>query len=344
MFESLGLDITPRAASIWLGLGLGLAFGALAQITRFCLRRALIGPEADRRAARGVWAMALAVAMLGTQGAVALGWIGFDTHRFHGTNLPVIGLVFGGLLFGAGTVLARGCLSRLTILSASGNLRALVVVLIAAIIAHATLQGALAPVRTTINSVTLQVGTLPGTPLALAVLCAAAALFIAVTSQTRPGLLLAAAALGALVPLGWIGTGFVLFDEFDPITHESLAFTSAWSESLFWGIASGVSAPRFGVGLIGGVLAGAALMALLRGEFRWQGYETPGQMGRGLTGGVLMGLGGVLAGGCTLGAGLSGLPTLGLAAIIAFAAIVSGILLTDTVARRRVAGALIPAE
>jgi len=345
MFETLGLEMSPRAASVWLGLGLGFAFGALAQITRFCLRRALIGPENERSEARGIWAMALAVAVIGTQAVIVMGWIDFTGHRFHGETLPLIGLVAGGLLFGAGTVLARGCLSRLTVLGAGGNLRALVVLLTAAVVAHATLQGVFAPLRTGLNSTTVTFAALPGSPLIWTAAMAGAALLIAIRARVRPLVLLGAAALGALVPVGWIGTGFVLYDDFDQIPLESLAFTGPWAETLFWGVASGVSAPRFGVGLVGGVLAGALVSALLRGEFGWQGYESTGQMGRGLTGGALMGFGGVLAGGCTLGAGLSGLPTLGLAAWIAFAAIVTGIYLTQSLLGRGAGAApLLPAE
>ncbi|MBF9061235.1 YeeE/YedE family protein, partial [Rhodobacterales bacterium HKCCSP123] len=147
MYETLGLEMTPREASVWFGLLVGLGFGALAQLTRFCLRRALVGPEAERAEARGVWAMALLVAVLGTQGAVAFGLVSFDAHRFQVEAVPVLGLVLGGLMFGLGTVLARGCLSRLTVLSASGNLRALVAIVVAAVAAQATLQGAFAPLR-----------------------------------------------------------------------------------------------------------------------------------------------------------------------------------------------------
>ena len=53
MYETLGLEMTPREASVWLGLAVGLGFGLLAQLTRFCLRRALVGPEAERAEARG---------------------------------------------------------------------------------------------------------------------------------------------------------------------------------------------------------------------------------------------------------------------------------------------------
>ncbi|MBT8412303.1 MAG: YeeE/YedE family protein, partial [Octadecabacter sp.] len=295
MYETLGLDMDPRTASIWFGVALGVAFGSLAQVTRFCLRRALIGPETERAEARGVWAMALVAAVIGTQLAVATGWISFSAHRFHAASVPIFGLVIGGLLFGVGTVLARGCLSRLTVLGASGNLRAIVAVLVAAIVAHATLQGVLAPVRSAFASVTVPLGTLPGAPLIWAGALGLVALVVALRSGARPILLVGAALLGALVAIGWVVTGFVLFDEFDPIALDSLAFSGPWAESLFFGVASSVTTPRFGVGLIGGVLVGALLAAVARGAFRWESYETPGQMGRSLIGGALMGFGGVLA-------------------------------------------------
>ena len=93
----------------------------------------------------GVWLTALAVAVLGTQTAVAFGIIGFDDHRFMASELPVLAIVVGGALFGAGMVLTRGCVSRLTVLSGSGNLRAALVIVIFAIVAHATLKGILPP-------------------------------------------------------------------------------------------------------------------------------------------------------------------------------------------------------
>ena len=70
-----------------------------------------------------------------------------------------------------------------------------------------------------------------------------------------PWILLALAALlGALVPLGWVGTGFVLYDDFDPIALESLSFTAPATEALFFTVASTAVAPSFGGGLIAGVV------------------------------------------------------------------------------------------
>ncbi len=328
MFETFGFEtLTAPQAALWFALALGLVFGALAQITRFCLRRALVG--SDRRAAGAVWLTALAVAVAGTQAAVAMGWISFSDHRFMASELPILAIAAGGLLFGVGMVLTRGCVSRLTVLSGSGNLRALLVLVVFAITAHATLKGVLAPVRTTLGSVTVPLGdaaALPGNPWLWAGLLAAAALLVAYRAGAGRGMLALAAVIGALVPLAWVGTGFILYDDFDPIAMESLSFTSPSADTMFWLLASTSIPAGFGAGLIGGVLGGAFLAAATRGEFRWQSFDSPRQTGRYLGGAVLMGAGGVLAGGCTVGAGLSGVPTLSVAAALALAAIAAGAL------------------
>ncbi len=154
MFEELGFEtLTAPQVTVFFALAVGALFGFLAQRTAFCFRRSLVGE--DRRAALGVWLTALAAALVGTQAAVYAGVISFDDHRFMNTDLPWLAIAVGGALFGAGMVLTRGCVSRLTVLTGSGNLRALTVLLIFAITAHATLKGILAPLRTSLGSVTL---------------------------------------------------------------------------------------------------------------------------------------------------------------------------------------------
>nr|WP_321510548.1 YeeE/YedE family protein [uncultured Celeribacter sp.] len=330
MYETLGLEMAPRTAAILLGLVLGLAFGLLAEQTRFCFRRSVAGPTGERASAAGVWMAALITALLGTQAAVGLGLISFADHRFMTPDLPWLAILTGGLLFGAGMVLTRGCVSRLTVLSGSGNLRAVLVLVVFAVIAHATLKGILAPLRTTLGSVTLplQDAQLPGpSALWIAVLGLAALLIIGRSGARKRDLVLAAF-LGLLVPAAWVGTGYLLFDEFDPIAMESLSFTSPSAETLFWAVASSSIPAGFGTGLIGGVLMGALASSLLSDRFRWQSFESPRQTGRYMAGAALMGIGGVLAGGCTVGAGLSGVPSLSIAALMALAAIALGGVLT----------------
>ena len=132
-----------------------------------------------------------------------------------------------------------------------------------------------------------------------------------------------AAAIGLLIPLGWIGTGFVLLDDFDPIPLQSLGFTGPMADTLFWTVAATSIPAGFGTGLAAGVIAGSGVAALAAGDFRWESLEGPRQTGRYLAGAVMMGMGGVLAGGCTVGAGLSGVSTASIAALLALAAMVA---------------------
>lgn len=340
LFELFETEITPVFAAVLLGGLLGLVFGAAAQISRFCLRRGIVN-GAERTSALAVWLTALVVAIVGTQGAIWFGFVDFAEHRFAAANIPVLAILVGGALFGAGMVLTRGCISRLTVLSATGNLRALFVIATFAIVAHATLKGVLASARTSLGSFTVDAGDaallsgLPGGALIWGGLLVAALVAVILRGNARPRDLVLAGVIGALVPLGWVGTGFVLYDDFDPIALESLSFTAPWSDTLFWSIASTSIPAGFGTGLIGGVLVGSFLAAATRGELALLSFSAPGETLRYLSGGALMGFGGVLAGGCTVGAGLSGVGTLSLSAILALAAIVAGGRITDRLLDRQ---------
>lgn len=335
MFESLGLENwTPLSASLVAGAVIGTIFGILAQLSRFCLRRGLVGNGSERSSALGLWLTALLVAIAGTQALTIMGIVDFSEQRFLASSVAAPAIILGGLLFGAGMVLARGCASRLTVLTGTGNLRALVAVITFAVIAHATLKGAFAPLRVWLSSFTLDLGAtttlsaLPGGPLLWAGLTIAALAAYIFRLNIGAKNLAYGAAIGALVPLGWFTTGALLFDEFDPITLESLAFTSASSETLFWTVAGTAIAPGFGVGFFAGVLSGSAIAALSSSEFKWEGFTQDVPTHRYLIGGSLMGLGGVLAGGCTVGAGLSGVSTLSFSAALALASIIAGALAT----------------
>lgn len=333
MFESLGFEnLTPLSASLFLGLIVGILFGIFAQLSRFCLRRAVAGPASERGSALAVWLFALASAVVGTQLAVHLGLIDFSTHRFHSTDIPLFAILIGGALFGIGMVLTRGCISRMTVLSGSGNLRALTVLLIFAIVSHAMLKGILAPARVWLGQYTYNISTpdliaqLPGGIWAIVALIVFATGLVGWRSGATVGSLVLGMLIGALVPLAWLGTGWLLLDDFDPIAFESMSFTLPVSQSLFWLVASTAITPGFGVGLVLGVLAGSIATHIVRRQIHWQSFETPKQTGRYFVGASFMGMGGVLAGGCTVGAGLAGVSSLSLSAFLALIAIVLGAL------------------
>lgn len=334
LLELYDFGVEARTLHILLGVILGVVFGAAAQVSRFCLRRAVAGDADERKAAAGVWMTSLAIAILAVQGLSMTGLIAIADHRWLADDLPLAALILGGLAFGAGMILTRGCASRLTVLGASGNLRALLVLIIFAITAHAMLKGVLSPLRSWIGSVSVptpisSLAELPGGPAIWAGLVALPLLAFAARSGARRGHLILGGVIGLVAAAGWTGTSVLLLDAFDPLPAQSIAFTLPWTETLFWTIASTAVPASFGTGFIAGVLVGAFVMALVRREFQLQSFETPAQTLRYGAGGMLMGVGGVLAGGCTVGAGLAGGASLSIAALVALIAILAGAAATN---------------
>jgi uncharacterized protein len=142
------------------------------------------------------------------------------------------------------------------------------------------------------------------------------------------------ALIGLLVPLAWVGTGLVLQDDFDPIPVEAISYTAPWADTLFFGIAVDLDRAKLRRWAGCGTLLGSLVAALMLRQFAWQSFSSPRETGRYLAGAALMGFGGVLAGGCTLGAGLSGIPSLSVAALLALTAIAAGGRLTDLLLTR----------
>ena len=329
LLEYVDLDLPVQTLHLAFGVVLGLVFGIAAQISRFCLRRAVAGEGGPQGSAAAPWLMALAVAIAGFFLAGQFGFVALEEHRFLSTGLPVLAIILGGLIFGGGMVLTRGCVSRLTVLSATGNLRAVTVLLVFAVVAHATLKGVLAPLRVGLGAPQIEtpiasLAEIPGFAPAVAVVLIFAALYLGRRFAASWRHMALGAVIGAVVVAGWAGTSVLLFDEFDPLPVQSAAFTLPWSDTLFWVIASSAIPAGFGTGLIGGVLIGSFASAALRGELQLQSFDSPAQTIRYVAGGAMMGLGGVLAGGCTVGAGLSGGATLSLAALLALGSIVAG--------------------
>ena len=189
-----------------------------------------------------------------------------------------------------------------------------------------------APLRTMLQQATsaqLDGGTF-GTPgLRLALACAAGMLLLGWALGVRgvragPRDLAGGVVVGLLVVAGWLVTGRLGQDEFDPLAPASLSFVAPVGESIqYLMIATGVK-PGFGVMIVAGVLAGAGATALLRRRFRLEGFGSPPEMLRYMAGGALMGVGGTLAMGCSIGQGLSGLSTLSVSSIVAAAGILAG--------------------
>jgi len=319
----------------WSGLVIGLAFGATAQATGFCLMRGLANAWArgDTLKLRA-FALAMAVALLGSQALVATGVLSLGGALYLPPNASWLAVPLGGALFGYGMVLANGCGARSLVLLGGGNLRSFVVLVCLGLAAAMTLSGLLAPLRVWLEGATtlaLPARDLPGLlglPAWLAALVLGGALTAWALSsrdfRASPREWLGGLAIGALVPAGWLATGVLGFDDFEPVRLATLTFIAPIGDSLQYAMLSTGSRLGFGVSVVAGVLAGALVMALARRDFRWQGFSGPGHMGRSMAGGSLMGIGGVLALGCSIGQGLSGFSTLALPTFAALAGILLG--------------------
>ncbi|MGY6706778.1 MAG: YeeE/YedE thiosulfate transporter family protein, partial [Rhizobiaceae bacterium] len=142
--------------------------------------------------------------------------------------------------------------------------------------------------------------------------------------------------IGLCVAAGWYFTYHLSAQLFDPIPVESLSFVRpvATTGALLvdWSLV-----PRMDQGLFAGVVVGALVGALIGGDFRIQTFSEPGtpSIFRYAAGAALMGFGGVLAGGCTVGAGLSGGSILVVTALLALAAMAAGAVITDRIVDRR---------
>ena len=339
LFDLYDIPFEAQALYPLVGGVLGVLFGVLGVFTRFCLRRAVAGDDAEGMAAKSVWATAFIAAVLGSLALEHAGLIALSEHRLFTPGLPILALILGGGLFGIGMILTRGCVSRATILLGTGNLRSLFVLLIFAITAHATLKGVLAPLRVLIGTIQVDLsvtslGDLSGGPVFWALILCGAAAFWLVSNFPSKSIFVAAIGLGLLVPIGWASTSVLLNDPFDPLPAQSFAFTLPWSELLFWTIASSAITAGFGPGLVAGVLLGSFLAAGVTGQIQLRGFDKTSDMPRYLLGSVLMGFGGVLAGGCSVGAGLSGASNLSIAALLALAAMIFGARVTAKLLER----------
>lgn len=303
--------------------GVGLLFGALARWSGFCLRGAvedvLTKPNAPR--ARG-FLLAIVMALVVVQALVLYGKLDLSKAVVLPTALFWGGALIGGLLFGVGMVLTGGCGTRMLVLAAGGNLRSIVVFFVFGFVAYATIRGVLAPTRAWMMatmSVNLTKQTLP---LFTGGLVLVAALAFIVWRRAPAKHLIAGALIGLLVPLGYWVTAGLGGDEFEPTTVESINVTRGGGDALIYLLTWTGSKINFGIAFVAGVLVGAFVVALAQRDLKLVGFEQPIDMARYALGGALMGVGGVLALGCTVGNGLTGIASLAPTSFIALPAMV----------------------
>ncbi len=323
-----------------LGLVGGLLLGLAARRGRFCtlgaIEDVLYGGSWNRIR---MWAVALSVGIAGTFILAEVGAVNLDGTLYARTGWNPFGSIVGGLVFGYGMAIAGNCgygaLARL----GGGDLRSLVIVIVMGIAAYLVLAGPLAGLRVmafplsdaATNGATGYAHALSGAlnvgPIWPAIAIAIALLIWALADadfRQSPDQIGWGAVVGVAVVSGWAGTSFLAEYSFDVIAIESHSFTAPLGETLLYLMTGSSGGVSFGVGSVVGVVLGAVLGSLSKGHFRWEACDDPQELGRQILGGALMGVGGILAVGCSVGQGLTAFATLSYSAPVVLASIVFG--------------------
>ena len=310
------------------------------------------------------WVFAMAVALLGVVALEGLGTVNLSQETFppyRTANFGWLRYLLGGVMFGVGMTLASGCGNRTLVRIGGGNLKSLVVALVFAGSAYAMLwtplfEKAFLPwvAATTINLqaygvANQELGTVLsgmfGMPLSkpfnLLVAAAVAAgmiwwVFKSADFHSEPGHILGGAVVGLAVIAGWWITGGAIGREWKEyaelattvpsrVQTQSFTFVAPMGDTLRYALDPlNLSLISFGVMALTGVTVGSLLHSGFSREFRIEWFAGWGDFVNHVTGGALMGIGGVLAMGCTFGQAISGMSTLAIGSILTFLAIVIG--------------------
>ena len=306
------------------GLVIGMIAGFAVRHARLCsfgaIEDAMMG--GDTRRLR-IFGLALGVAILGTQALIVGGLFDPSLSTYTPASLPIVAILIGSVLFGVGMALVGTCGFGSLVRLGAGDLRSSIVILVLGAVAFATLRGIFASFRivflerlavampdgTTADLVSLSSWLLTIDARAVIATCLGVALCWSALGDPRlrrtPRLLSAGVALGLLVTAGWLVTLIIRDDFAGPPRPQSLTFVSTIGKSVFAGLLNVANFADFGVGSVFGVVAGSCLAAWRSSELQWEAFDDDHEMRRHLTGAVLMGFGGILAGGCTIGQGLT---------------------------------------
>lgn len=303
------------AAGGWL---IGLLFGFFAQRSKFCLRAAVVEFWHRQFGEKlSVWLLTFSAAVIAIQGLIVLGDLDVSTARQLATRGSLSGALVGGLLFGAGMIMTRGCASRLLVLSANGNLRALLSGLIFAVTAQSALSGALSPLRQEITNLwTVEggasrdllaiLGLNHTTGLIIGCVWLLAALYFTTRTTQRAWMWVGGIGTGLSVALAWWYSYSVAKASFEVVHIQGITFSGPSAEWLMRVLAPNSPAIGFDFGLLPGVFLGSFLAAWLGQELKLEGFKDGYGMRRYIVGAIFMGFGAMLAGGCAVGAGVTG--------------------------------------
>ncbi|MDJ0896249.1 MAG: YeeE/YedE family protein [Alphaproteobacteria bacterium] len=335
------LEWSDGAIGALIGLAGGVVLGLAARFPRFCtlgaIEDALYGGSLTRLM---MWPVALAVAIGTSFLLYDLGFADLTSSVYLRMSFSPVASIAGGLLFGYGMALAGNCGFGALARAGGGDLRSLIIVMVIGISAYMVSVGPLAGLRLALfprdsigaEDVAPGIAHMSADALGIApsiIAYGVAVVFAAVafadpSFRSEVRMWLWSAVVGLAIASGWLGTTWLAETGFEGVPVESHTYIAPLGESLLYLMTSTGSEVGFSIGSVAGVLIGACLGSLMRGHFRWEACDDPRELRRQILGAFLMGVGGVVALGCSIGQGMSGFSTLALSAPVTAAAIGAG--------------------
>ncbi|MEM6276208.1 MAG: YeeE/YedE family protein [Pseudomonadota bacterium] len=334
------LDLIGEANAVALiGLLGGLGLGLAARIGRFCTLGSIedfLYSSDDKRLR--MWGVAIGVAVVGVYASHGAGLVDITASPYLSVKWVVLSSVIGGLLFGYGMAICGNCgygaLARL----GGGDLRSFVIVLVMALAGYAVLSGPFAAFRVSLfpvdpdaaspQGVAFLVAQMTGlSASAIGILAGSGILLVSLASRSflaSPHQIFWGSVVGLAILSGWLGTWWVSQTGFAAEPFETHSFVAPVGDSIFWLMTASGTALSFSVGSVAGVLVGAFIGSLFKGHFRWEACEDPRELRRQITGAAIMGVGAILALGCSVGQGISAFSTLSFSAPVVFLSIFAG--------------------
>ncbi|MFK5914373.1 MAG: YeeE/YedE family protein [Woeseiaceae bacterium] len=323
--------------NIWLvggGLAVGAIFGLLVQQNRFCMVAAM-GNFLLIKDNRQLLAFvaALLTAIVGTQLLEFTETVAIADSSYRNSQLDWFGASLGGLLFGIGAVIAGGCATRVLVKSSEGSVNAIITLLFFMLLAAGAQFSFLETFRIDITAATsveltgdASIATVLGLPHwlpAIVIVILMAAYLFKNWNPEAKNMIIAGVTIGLLVVASWYITGVLAQDEFDPTKPSGATVSGPLARFGYILIAAKFPALSFSISFVIGISIIVFATSLLTGRFT---IEAPkqGAVKFSVIGGSLMGVGAIMAYGCNIGQGLTGISTLSLESILAFSGMLIG--------------------
>ena len=360
------MDLNIHVETLAAVFALSVALGALNARTGFCTMGAIsdwiaLGDLGRMRA----WVLAMAVALAGLTALESAAIVDLSTTfpPYRSAQLAWLRHLAGGFLFGVGMTLASGCGNRTLVRIGGGNLKSVFVLAVCALFAYLMNYtgfnarlfgwmndytfaldrhgiadqslGALAAGLTGDDARTINLWLGTGLAGLLALWALASSAFRHDVDQLASGI-----GVGLAVVAGWWLTAgpraaawkdWADFSERIPsrVEAQSFTFIAPMGDSVrYLADPLDTSLINFGLMALAGVVTGSFVWNIVSGRFRIEIFASKADLLRHAVGAVFMAVGGVLALGCSVGQGITGLSTLALGSALTLAAIIAGSVLT----------------